>query len=104
MLQITYTAQAWAAMSRKPEDREKAARALAEQAGATLHSMYFCFGEHDVVAIFDAPDAQTAAAVSIAANNAGHLKSIQTTPLFTVAEAMEIMKKAGSLSLQAPTG
>jgi uncharacterized protein with GYD domain len=104
MVQAAYTSQAWSAMSRKPEDREKTIRDLVERAGGTLHTAYFAFGPFDVVVIFDAPDAQTAAAIAVAANNAGHLKSIQTTPLLTVQEAMEVMRKAGGLTYKAPTG
>jgi uncharacterized protein with GYD domain len=104
MVQAAYTSQAWSAMSRKPEDREKAVRDLVERAGGKLQNTYFSFGPFDVVVIFDAPDAPTAAAIAVAANNAGHLRSIQTTPLLTVSEAMEVMRKAGTLSYNAPTG
>ncbi len=54
--------------------------------------------------IMDVPDAATAASVSIAATSAGHLKSVQTTVLMTVKEAMEAMRKAGKLSYQPPKG
>ena len=104
MLQAAYTPQAWAAMSRRPEDREKTVRDLVERGGGAFRHLYYSFGAFDVVVIFDAPDPQTAAAIAIAANNAGHLKAIQTTPLLTVPEAMDVMRKAGNLSYQAPAG
>jgi uncharacterized protein with GYD domain len=81
-----------------------AVRGLIERAGGRFQSLHFCFGEHDVVLMYEAPDAATAASISIAATAAGHLKSIQTTALMTVKEAMEAMKKAGKLSYQAPKG
>ena len=105
MVQATYTPEAWGAMAKRPEDRREALHQLAEKAGARLRDLYFCFGESDVVAIIEAPDAATAAAISIAANAAGHLKAIKTTQLMTVEESLEVMRKAGSYGpYRAPKG
>ena len=104
LLQASYTPQAWANLAKSPEDREQAIRGLLERAGGKFHSLYYCFGEHDLVVIMEAPDAATAASVSIAATAAGHLKSVQTTVLMTVKESMEAMRKAGKLTYQAPKG
>jgi uncharacterized protein with GYD domain len=104
MLQATYTADAWAKMAKNPEDREVSARGLIERAGGRLHNLYFCLGAQDIVALYDAPDAKTAAAIAIAASVPGHLKSCQTTELLTPAESVQILKKAGSLAHQGPKG
>jgi len=104
LIQGSYTPQAWATLAKNPEDREQAIRGLVERAGGKFHNLYYCFGEHDVVGIFEAPDAATAAALSIAVTSAGHLKSVQTTVLMTMKEAMEAMRKAGKLSYQPPKG
>ncbi len=104
MVQASYTADAWAKMIHKPEDREKLYSALIEKAGGKLKAFYFAFGEKDVVAIFEAPDATTAAALSLAASAPGHVAHIATTPLLTTQECMEAMKKAGGLKYKGPTG
>jgi uncharacterized protein with GYD domain len=104
LLQGSYSPQAWAALAKNPEDREQALRGLVERAGGRFHNLYYCFGENDVVGIMEAQDPQTAAAVSIAITSAGHLKSLQTTVLMTVKEAMDAMKKAGKLNYQGPKG
>jgi uncharacterized protein with GYD domain len=104
MIQARYTPQAWAAMVSKAEHREQVFRSLCEQAGAKYVGSYYCFGEYDVIAFYDAPDARTAAAVSVAVTAAGHLRSAMTTPLQTDAEGFEVMKKAGSLKVPPPTG
>jgi uncharacterized protein with GYD domain len=104
MIQATYTADAWAKMAKNPEDREAVARGLMERAGGRLHNMYFCLGAQDIVSIFEAPDAKTAAAISIAACVPGHLKSCQTTELLTAADSVQAMKKAGTLAFQGPKG
>ena len=102
LIQGSYTADAWAKMTRQPEDREKLYRGLIERAGGKLQAFYFAFGEKDVVAILEAPDAVTAAALSMAVAAPGHVRSITTTPLLTVAEGMAAMKKAGGMTYQGP--
>lgn len=98
MVQAAYSPTSWAAMVKNPEDREKAFRQLIEKAGCKLVTFYFCFGEDDVVAIFDAPDNATAAAIAITASGTGQLRNYRTTPLLTVEETLAIMRKAGDLS------
>src|SRR5262245_14646491 len=104
MVQGSYTAEAWKKMIQKPEDREKIYRKLIEKAGGTLKAFYFAFGDNDVIAIFEAPDAATAAALAMVAVSPGHIKHLATTPLMTVAETLDVMKKAGGLKYQGPTG
>jgi uncharacterized protein with GYD domain len=103
MIQATYTPQAWAAMVKNPVDRGAAVRALLEKAGGRLESIYFCFGENDVIVIAEMPDNVTAAAVALAANSAGHLRSLSTTVLMTVEEIMAAERKAGDLTYSGPT-
>lgn len=102
MIQVSYTAEALAAMARNPQDRRQSIRPMAEKLGARLVDLYFSFGDYDVLSIVEAPDATTAAACAISAAAAGHLKAIKTTVLLTVEEAMEAMRKAGSVALQPP--
>jgi uncharacterized protein with GYD domain len=104
MIQASYTSQAWAAMASKAEHREQVFRNLCEQTGCKYIASYYCFGEHDVMALYDAPDAKTAAAVAVAVTAAGHLKTAKTTPLLTDAEGFEVMKKASGLKVSPPTG
>ena len=103
MTQAAYTAEAWATMTKNPQDRSVAVRELAQQLGGRLIGLYFCFGEYDVVALTDMPDDNAALATSLAAVSPGHIKAIKTTKLFTVEETMEAMRKAGSLAFQGPS-
>lgn len=66
--------------------------------------MYYSFGEYDGVIIYEAPDAQSAAAVAVAAVGPGHVTKILTTPLVTIHEAMDVMTKAGKVSYGGPSG
>ncbi len=103
MIQGAYTAEAWATMTKSPQDRSKPFSELAQKLGGRMISVYYCFGEYDVVALFEAPDDSAALATSMAAITPGHLKAIKTTRLFTVEETMEAMRKAGSVTYPAPS-
>jgi uncharacterized protein with GYD domain len=102
MTQVGYTSEAWAALTQNPEDRSEAFGRLAETMGGRLLSFYNSFGEYDVLAIYEAPDESTAAAMVIAAISPGHLSAAKTTVLLTAEEGVEAMRKAGEATYQAP--
>ena len=102
LVQFAYTADALATMAKNPQDRSVPSRELIEKLGGRMISFYFCFGEYDGIAIYEAPDDTTATAISMVAVSPGHLKASHTTKLFTVEETMEAMRKAGSVSFQGP--
>ena len=102
MTQFAYTSETWAALAQNPEDRSEAVSNLAEAMGGRMVSFYNSFGEYDGLAIFEAPDEGTAAALAMAAASPGHLKAIKTTVLLTVEEGMEAMRKAGEATYRGP--
>lgn len=104
LTQATYTPAAWATLLTTPQDRRAAISALIEKAGGRMVDLYFCFGDDDLLFIFEAPDALAAAAVAVAGNVAGHIKAIKTRQLFTVEESLTLMRTAGGLGpAPAPT-
>jgi len=102
MTQFAYTPQAWAALTKKPENREEIFRGLVQKLGGRLISFYNCFGDYDGVIVYEAPDETTAAATILAAVAPGHLKAIKTTTLMTTEQTMEAMRKAGMQTYRAP--
>jgi uncharacterized protein with GYD domain len=102
MSQFAYTPEAWANLTRNPQDRTEALRELAQKLGGKLVSLYYSFGEHDGIVLSDVPDDTSAAALAMAAVAAGHVRSITTTRLFTAAEAIAAMKKAGAAAYKPP--
>ena len=103
MIQAAYTAEAWATMTKNPQDRSKPFSELAQKLGGRMIGVYYCFGEYDVVALFEAPDDNAALATAMAAVTPGHIKAIKTTRLFTVEETMEAMRRAGSVTYPGPS-
>jgi uncharacterized protein with GYD domain len=102
MVQGAYTAEALATLAKNPQDRSIPVRELLLKLGGRLIGFYFCFGEYDVVVLYELPDDSAATALALAAVSPGHLKAYKTTKLFTVEETMEAMRKAGSLTFQGP--
>ncbi len=102
MTQFAYTSEAWAALAKKPQNREEVLRALIEKLGGRLVSFYYAFGEYDGVFISEMPDEATITAAILAAISPGHVKAVKTTVLLTTEQTMAAMSKAGTQSYQAP--
>lgn len=103
MIQISYSAAAWAALIAKPENRLEAVKKVVEKLGGKVGSFWFSFGDHDLVGILEMPDAVSAAAFSVAVAGGGACKAVKTTPLLKLEEGMEAMKKAATCGYQ-PVG
>ena len=97
MASIKLSAESTKAVVEKPQDRRPAARAALEAAGCTLKDYYFALGPADVVVIYEAPDAMTAASMSMTLGASGASSSVETIQLFTMEEAMTAMTKAGQI-------
>ena len=92
--QVAYSPEGWHALVNNPEDRVEAVRPAIEKLGGKIKSAWFSFGEYDVVLISEMPSAVNAAAISMAFAAGGACKGVQTTPLLSVEEALDAMKKA----------
>ncbi|MDQ3699681.1 MAG: GYD domain-containing protein [Chloroflexota bacterium] len=103
MTQFAYTPEAWAALVKHPEDRSKVLGRLLEEFGGRLICFYYAFSEYDGVFIFEAPDETTATAALLAVVAPGHDKSIRTTALLTVEQAVEGMRRANGVRYRPPT-
>jgi len=75
--------------------RLSAARTLVESLGGKLETLYFAFGETDVVAIVDLPDNATAAAASLTIAGTGALAGTITV-LLTPEDIDQAAKKSGT--------
>jgi len=98
----SYTAEAWAGLVKRPQNREEVVRTAIENLGGTLEGAWLCFGVDDVVAVCNLPDNVSAAAFSLAVAAGGALKTSTTTPLMTFEEGVEAMKKAGKAGYRPP--
>ena len=80
-VQVGYTAEAWAAMSRGPQRVVERVQASAEALGGSIESLYFCFGDYDLMGVVDFPDSRGVAAWSMAVSRGGDVRAFKTTTL-----------------------
>ena len=97
LIEVGYTPQAWnTQIDKHPNVVDRITPAL-DACGAKLQSIYYSFGDVDLVAIIDFKKPEDAAAFALAVNSSGALRSYKTTPLLSVDQGIESMKKAEEL-------
>jgi uncharacterized protein with GYD domain len=92
--QVAYSIEGWNALVKKPQDRIEAVRPTIEKLGGKIENAFFTFGDYDVVLIVQMPTNVDVTAIAMAFAAGGACKSVKTTPLLTIDEAVEAMKKA----------
>jgi uncharacterized protein with GYD domain len=102
LLQAAYTPEAWAAMVKSPQNRLEAARPVIEKLGGKIDGGWLSFGEYDITLICQLPNNVSAAAFSMAASAGGAVKTVKTTPLISIDESMEAMRKAAGVGYSPP--
>lgn len=102
LTKFSYTPATWGRLIAHPEDRRKAAQSYIESVGGKLHGFWYAFGADDGYNLWEAPDNVSMAAVALALSAGGALSSVHTTLLLTVDEAMDAMRKAGTIAYRAP--
>jgi uncharacterized protein with GYD domain len=99
-----YTAEAWAALTKSPQNRMETVRPVAQALGGDLEQAWLSFGEYDVVALLRLPDNASAAAFAVAVAAGGAIKAGKTVPLLTLEEGVEVMRRAGAAGYRPPAG
>ena len=73
-------------------ERADAFKQRAGKAGATVKDVFWTLGSHDVVAICEAPDDETATALSLSVASRGNVRS-ETLRAFSLDEMKKILGK-----------
>jgi uncharacterized protein with GYD domain len=102
MFTFSYTPEIWAGLIRSPENREEIVGHILEESGCKLHGLWYAFGETDGFALMEAPDNKTAAALAVAIGASGAFTKFETTPLMTMAEALEALELAQGVGYTKP--
>lgn len=102
LIRFSYTPETWARLAKKPEDRRDAARSYIESVGGKLHGFWYAFGEYDAYSVWEAPDNVSMAAVAIAISGGGALSRHETTPLLTVEETLEALRRVEGIKYRPP--
>ncbi|HXZ95570.1 MAG TPA: GYD domain-containing protein [Burkholderiales bacterium] len=100
LIKASYTVEGTKGLLKEGGSGRRAAVAqMIQGMGGKLEAFYFAFGEPDVFAIIDVPDAIAAAAASLVINSRGGAQ-VSTTPLITPEEIDAACKK--SVAYRAP--
>lgn len=102
MIQASYNNQGVVDLVKNPQDRSAAIGPLIEGLGGKMHSFDYCFGEYDVLVIAELPDNVSMAALAMAISAGGAVGGLKTTVLLSMDEAVEAMRKAGSVAYRPP--
>jgi uncharacterized protein with GYD domain len=102
LIEETIAPPGYAGMLQKPEDRSKAIRPLFEAAGCKLEHFYVSLIDNKTYLIIESPDLISANTLTANFMAGGGLSSIKCTPIVAVSEAVDLFKKAASLTYRPP--
>jgi uncharacterized protein with GYD domain len=102
LVQASYNTQGIADLVKNPQDRAEAVRRAVEGLSGRLEVFDYAFGDYDVVSILELPDNVTMAALSMAVGAGGAIRNFKTTVLIPINEAMEAMRRAGTVGYRPP--
>ena len=100
MIEVGYTSDSWKAQVSTQADVIDRITPLVSQCKGTIESIYYCFGDRDLVGVMTFPTPEDAAAFGLAVAAGGACRLFRTTPLLTVAQGKSAMKKASTAGKQ----
>ena len=98
LVQVGYTAEAWAGMSRGPQSVMERVQASAEALGGSIENLFFCFGDYDLVGVVESPDHRGVASWSMAVSSGGDVRAFKTTTLLSVEEGLQALGRASHVA------
>ena len=104
LIEETITSHTAAAIIKNPHDRTEAIRPIFEAVGGKLEHYYVANSENTVYLLAEIPDQESLVAIIWAFQAGGGPTSLKATPLMTATEAVDVLKKAGSLDYRPPVG
>jgi len=97
LIEVGYTPQSWATQVDVQANVADRITPALKACGAKLESLYYAFGESDVVGIIDFKTPEDAAGFALAVTSSGALRSFKTTPLLSIDQGIKSMKRAAEL-------
>jgi uncharacterized protein with GYD domain len=97
LIEVAYTPEAWSAQIDTHANVVERITPALEACGGKIESIYYAFGDNDLVGIMDFKKPEDAAAFGLAVSASGALRSYKTTPLLTVAQGIASMEKAATV-------
>ena len=98
LIEVGYTPESWAHQIREQGNVVDRIHPMVDSCGGRIESLFYAFGDHDLVGIVDFPSPEQAAAFSLAATSGGAVRTFRTTPLLTVEQGLTAMRRAQDAS------
>ncbi|MBT7953595.1 MAG: GYD domain-containing protein [Rhodospirillaceae bacterium] len=96
MTEAKLSEESLAVLSNRPSNRKKEVKKVIDAFGGKLINLYWMFGEHDIVTLYEAPDDSVAMAILLTLSAGGNVASHRTTILMPNDQAMKAMRLASS--------
>jgi uncharacterized protein with GYD domain len=97
LIEVGYTPQSWNSQIDKQGNAIERITPALDACGAKLECLYYAFGEYDVVGVIDFPTPEDAAGFALAIGSSGALRTYRTTPLLSVDQGIESMRRASEI-------
>ena len=94
LIEVGYTPQAWNSQIESQANVVDRITPAVKACNGKIECIYYAFGDSDLVGIMDFKTPEDAAAFALAVTSSGALRSYKTTPLLTVEQGIESMKRA----------
>lgn len=91
LVQGSYSAEAWSAMTKQVQSRHEAVRQLVESLGGSLKGCWIALGDYDFIVIADFPDDLRAAACAMTLSGSHAPRHVKTVPLLSPEDALSAM-------------
>lgn len=98
LVEVAYTPESWAHQVRQQGNVLDRIQPMVEACGGRIDSLFYAFGDYDLVGLADFPSPEEAAAFSLAATAGGAVRTFRTTPLLTVEQGLTAMRRADEAS------
>ena len=102
LFQLAYTPESWAAQLKNPQNRIEAVTPIIEGLGGRVENSYFAFGDYDLIGVLELPDNVSATAFAMAVIAGGAVKTYKTTPLMTIEEGLQAMRRGAEAGYRPP--
>ncbi len=91
---FSYKPETWSRLIAGPADRTAAVRSTVEDAGGTLAALYYTMDDLGGIAVVEAPDAGTAAAISLVITGSGAFDAVRVQQVMTAADFTSVLHHA----------
>ena len=98
LIEVGYTPESWRTQVETQANVVDRITPAVKACNGKIESIFYAFGDADLVGIMDFKTPEDAAAFALAVTSSGALRSYKTTPLLTVDQGITSMRRASEAS------